>query len=130
MKVLSKFELYKRMERFAADDKRLLSWPYFAELAGFDPGYLREIFLYKRSPLTETVQIRVSKALERLEKGEVTLVRWKDNSRELRYNNEAKPRLVKAGKLVMRDGKVQLAMGPVNRGDYSQPTLQEQLGKK
>lgn len=129
-KPLTKAELYARMERFANDEKRVLSWHYFAELCGYSDGYLRDIFVEKIKPLTEPVQMRVSKALERMSNGDVTVVYWKDKTRELRYNNQPKPRLIKGGKIVMKDGKVQLEMGPINRGDYSRPTLQETLGKK
>lgn len=129
-KPLSKTEIYWQMERFANDEKRSLSWKYFGELAGVDPGHLRDVFIYKKFPLTEIVQMRVSKALERLANGDVSLVRWKDHSRELRYNNTPQPRLVKGNKIVMRDGKLSLSVGPINRNDYSGETLQEQLGKK
>lgn len=128
--VLSKAELYRRMDRYAADDKRLLSWKFLAELAGYSQEYLRDVFLYKTEPLSETMQIRLSKALDRVAKGEVTLVQWRDRSRELRYNNEPKPRLIKGAKIVLRDGKLGLAMKPINRGDYSEITLKEQLGRK
>ena len=128
--VLSKAELYRRMDRYAADDKRLLSWKFLAELAGYSQEYLRDVFLYKKEPLSETMQIRLSKALDRVAKGEVTLVQWRDRSRELRYNNEPKPRLIKGAKIVLRDGKLALAMKPINRGDYSETTLKEQLGRK
>jgi hypothetical protein len=129
-KPMTKAELYARMERFANDEKRVISWPYLGELAGFTEQYLRQIFVDKTKPLTDTVQMRLSKALERVANGDVTLVYFSNQKRELVYNNTPKPRLIKGGKLVMRDGRVQLEMGPVNRGDYSRPTLQETLGKK
>lgn len=128
--VLSKAELYRRMDRYAADEKRLVSWKFLAELAGYSQEYLRDVFLYKTEPLSETMQMRLSKALERIATGEVTLVQWKDRSRELRYNKEPKPRLVKGAKIQLRDGKLSLSMGPINRGDYSEITLKERLGRK
>ena len=129
-KPLTKAELFARMERYANDEKKVLSWHYLSELCGYSEKYLRDIFVDKSKPLTEPVQMRVSKALERMSNGDVTVVYWKDKTRELRYNTQPKPRLIKGGKIVMKDGKVQLEMGPINRGDYSMPTLQETLGKK
>jgi hypothetical protein len=128
--ILPKHELYRRMERFAADENRVISWKFLGELAGLNPLHLRNVFVNKTDPLTELVQMRVSKALERIANGDVTVVRWRDGKRELRFNNEPKPRMMRAGKLVMRDGKVQLDMRLQNRGDYSAPTLQEQMGRK
>ena len=129
-KPMTKAELFARMERYANDEKKVLSWHYLSELCGYSEKYLRDIFVDKNKPLTEPVQMRVSKALERMSNGDVTVVYWKDKTRELRYNTQPKPRLIKGGKIVMKNGKVQLEMGPVNRGDYSMPTLQETLGKK
>ena len=128
--VLSKAELYRRMERFAADDNRVISWKFLGELAGLNPLHLRNVFVNKTDPLTELVQMRVSKALQRISDGDVTVVRWRDGSRELRFNSQPKPRMMRGGKLVMRDGKVQLDMRLQNRGDYSAQTLQEQMGRK
>ena len=129
-KPMTKAELFARMERYANDEKKVLSWYYLSELCGYSEKYLRDIFVDKSKPLTEPVQMRVSKALERMSNGDVTVVYWKDKTRELRYNTQPKPRLIKGGKIVMKNGKVQLEMGPINRGDYSMPTLQETLGKK
>lgn len=129
-KPMTKAELFARMERYANDEKKVLSWHYLSELCGYSEKYLRDIFVDKSKPLTEPVQMRVSKALERMSNGDVTVVYWKDKTRELRYNTQPKPRLIKGGKIVMKNGKVQLEMGPINRGDYSMPTLQETLGKK
>lgn len=126
-KPLPKAELYKRMERFAADKKKALSWEYFSDLAGVDVNHLRNIFINRTAVLTEYVQIRVSKALERLENGDVTLMRNRHSERFLQYNQTPKPRMVKSTDLVLRDGKIELKIGIKNRNDYSEATLGEQL---
>lgn len=127
-KPLPKAELYRRMDRFAADNKKALSWKFLGELAGVDAEHLRNIFLNKSVPLTEYVQIRVSRALERLAAGDVTVMQNRWRERYLQYNQTPKPRMVKANQLVLEDGKIGLKVGIKNRNDYSETTLQEQMG--
>ena len=127
-KPLPKAELYRRMDRFAADNKKALSWRFLGELAGVDAEHLRNVFVNKSAPLTEYIQIRVSRALERLAAGDVTVMQNRWRERYLEYNSKPKPRMVKDNKLVLRDGKIELQVGVRNRNDYSEPTLQEQMG--
>lgn len=124
----TKAELYRHMDHFAADNKKALSWRFLGELAGLDPDHLRNVFLTKSVPLTEYVQIRVSRALQRLADGDVTVMQNRFKERYLQYNQTPKPRMVKENKLVLKDGQIGLKVGIKNRNDYSEATLQEQMG--
>lgn len=127
-RALPKAELFRRMDRFARDKNKALSWKHFGELCGVDPTHLRNIFVSRSEILTEYVQIRVSRALERLERGEVTLMYNRDQTRFLQYNNDPKPRLVKSGRIIFDNGEIKLQNSIRNLNDYSEPNLDEQLG--
>lgn len=124
-KVLNKAEIYRRMSRFMSDPDRIMSSAFFAELAGCSQDYLYKVFVYKNLPLSETMQIRISAALKKMQNGEVRVMRNRDNTRELHYVRNAKPVMQKACTLDIQNGKFSLKIGPKNRGDYSQASLKE-----
>jgi len=125
--VLTKAELYRRMARFQEDDKTPWSWPMLAELCGMNSDHLRDVFLYRTNPITEVTQIRVSKALQRIERGDVTVMRNKNKTRFIRYNNTPQVRAARGNRIVLMDGKLRVKPGIINKNDYSQITLKEQL---
>lgn len=127
--VLSKAELFRRMDRFQADSYSPISWRFLGELTGYNPAYLKTIFVTRENTLTENVQIRVSKALKQIENGDVTIMRDKTNKRFMKFNNKPEPRLAKSYKIKLIDGKLGLKIGIINKSDYSQPSLQEEMEK-
>jgi AraC-like DNA-binding protein len=127
MDVLTNAELFRRMERFQADDKSPWSWAMLAELVGMHETTLRNTFIYKTYPLSVVLQVRLSKALGQIERGEVTVMRNKDRSRFIQYNQTPKPRAGRSNKLIFEGGRIRVKPGIVNKNDYSQPTLLEQL---
>lgn len=127
IKAMSKAELYRQMDRFADDANSPFSWQSFADVSGVSMQHLRKIFLYKELPLTEEVQIRVSRALERIRAGDVTVMYNKDRTRFVKYNPEPKPRVARGYQIKLIDGQLKVQPGLVNKNDYSQITLKEQL---
>jgi hypothetical protein len=127
MSVLTNAELFRRMERFQADANSPWSWKMLAELVGLSETTLRDTFIYKTYPLSVVLQVRLSKALGQIERGEVTVMYNKDRSRFIQYNNVPKPRAARSNKLVFEGGRIRVKPGIVNKNDYSQPTLLEQL---
>ena len=127
IKATGKHELYRQMSRYAEDANTSFSWASFAELSGVSAVHLRNVFVYKTSPLTEDVQIRVSRALERMRNGDVTVMYNKDKSRFVKFNPEPKPRVVRGYQIKLIGGELKVQPGPINRNDYSQVTLKEQL---
>jgi len=125
--ILTKAELYRRMDRFQEDDNTPWSWPMLAELCGINSDHLRDIFVYKTNPITEVTQIRVSKALHRIERGDVTVMRNRNNTRFIRYNNTPQVRASRGNRIVLMDGKLRVKPGIINKNDYSHITLKEQL---
>jgi hypothetical protein len=127
MKILTKAEIYRRMERFWQDEDRTLSIQMFAEFCGLSPSLLYRVFHDKTLPMTEHTQICVSRALERMARGDVVMVYGRDQRRRLLYRQEPKPRVVKANTLTIKDGKIGLKVGLKNKSDYSDPTFEEEL---
>jgi hypothetical protein len=126
-KVLNKAEIYRRMNRFLDDGDKIISVNFFAELCGCSMEAIYKIFKYKTLAMSESMQIRVSKALGRLENGEVRVMRNRDMTRELHYIKKPKPVVDKNCELTFRDGQIGLKIGIKNRGDYSQPTFEEKV---
>jgi hypothetical protein len=98
-----------------------------AELTGYTAAHMRDVFVYRKAPLTETMQIRLSQSLAKIERGDVTIMRNKDQTRFIRYNQTPEPRMAKTNRLVLENGQFRVKPGIVNRNDYSQITLKEQL---
>lgn len=128
--ILPKAELRRQVKRMHEDPNKALSLTYLAELAGISLVHLRDVFIYEKEPLTEMVQIRMSRAMRRLADGEVTLMRNKDNSRFLQYNRENKPRMVKSNQITLKSGEFKLKLGVRNANDYSELTLEEMLKRR
>lgn len=127
IEVMSKAEIRRQMERFQADSTSPFSWAMLGELTGYGPNYLREVFLYEIETFSETMQIRMSKALQQIRNGDVSVMRRKDRSRYIHHHNTPQPR-AKKGYSIQFDGQnFSVKTGVENRYDYSKPTLLEQL---
>ena len=126
-KVLNKIEIYRRMDRFQEDDNTPWSWPMMAELTGYASGHMRDVFVYKTQPMTETMQIRVSHALAKIEHGDVTVMRNKDKTRFIQYNQKPQPRMARSNRIILENGQFKVKPGIINHNDYSKITLKEQL---
>jgi len=126
-KVLNKSEIYRRMDRFQEDDNTPWSWPMLAELAGYASGHMRDVFVYKTHTMTETMQIRVSHALAKIERGDVTVMRNRDQTRFIQYNQKPQPRMARGNRIILENGAFKVKPGIINRNDYSHITLKEQL---
>lgn len=125
--VLSQQELYKRMTRFFNDPRKPLSVKYFAELAGLSRDTIEAVFLRREYPMSPEVQVRVSRALERMERGDVELMVRRNQTRFLKYNETEKPVFRKTYRLAIGPEGLKLNVGLRNRADYSQTTFKEQL---
>ena len=125
--ILPKAELKRQMKRYHEDPKKALSVAFLAELSGLSAQHIRDVFFYDKEPLTEMVQIRMSRALARLAAGEVQIMQNRNNSRFMQYNKENKPRMVKSNEITFKNGQFGLKLGVKNANDYSQPTLAETL---
>lgn len=120
-------ELKVLMKRFLADKNRGISVELFADLAGVDHTYIEKVFIYEKVPLTEWMQIRVSKAYIAFTNGEVAVMANKDQTRYVEYRKQPKPRLARSTRIQVENGRIKLNIGIRNRLDYSTPDLDEQL---
>ena len=121
----SQAELYKMAARLQADPKPMMSISMFAELAGISRNMFYEVFINKSYPMTEMMQIRVSRAFDRLEGGEVIVMRNHDNSRVIKFEQNPRPRMKRSMGLTVVDGEIKIKTGLRNRGDYTEPTFKE-----
>ena len=128
-KIYPKGELYRMMDRFHKDPKRVISWHFLAEMTGLSEGHLKDVFVNKKHPLTEMIQIRVSYAMRRIEAGEVQIMQNHDRTRFIQYNKENKPKIVRSNGLRVQNGQIRLKLGLKNANDYSDETFDEQLKK-
>ena len=126
-KIYPKGELYRMMDRFHKDPKRVISWHFLAEMTGLSEGHLKDVFVNKKHPLTEMIQIRVSYAMRRIEAGEVQIMQNHDRTRFIQYNKENKPKIVRSNGLRVQNGQIRLKLGLKNANDYSDETFDEQL---
>ena len=127
--VIPKRELMEQMRRFFEDKNRGISIKNFADLCGFYKSDLRDVFIYKKRPLSEYVQVRVSRALNAWKNGDVAVMRKRFN-KYVQFRKQSRPRIARSVRIVFEDGNFRLKPGLRNLGDYSEKTLDEQIGRK
>ena len=126
-KPLTKAQLKAEIRRFIADLDRGISVKLFAELCGINKEHLLDVFYFRVHPLTEYIQIRVSKGYKAWKNGEVAVMQRQDKTRYVEYRRNAAPRVVNSTGLQVVNGAIKIRLGVRNLGDYSVPDLNEQL---
>jgi hypothetical protein len=127
MTMLSKRELKKQIKRFIQDKDRGISIPMFCELAGISKTQLHDVFDYETEPLSEYVQTRVNKAYAHWKSGRVRVMKRPNNSRYVDFRREERPPIYPQTRLKLTAEGIKLHVGLVNRHDYSEPDLNEQM---
>lgn len=120
-------QLLTEIKRFLKDPKRGISHHLFSELCGISESLLSAVFIYETEPMTETTQIRVSRGYKAWQRGEIAVMQFK-NRRYLEFRKQAKPIYKRSTGLQLVNGEIKLKVGIQNKADYSQPSLDEQLG--
>lgn len=126
-KIMLKKDLFRQIKRFLLDDKRGISMKLFADVCGLHEDTLENVFLKEVYPMSEYVQIRVSKGYNAWRNGEIAVMQNRDKSRFVEYRKEAKPRLSRGLGVQFVNGEVKLKVGLKNRYDYSELDIDEQL---
>jgi hypothetical protein len=125
--VIPKRELMTIMKRFIKDQKRGISINLFAEVCGINKLHFLDVFFYRNAPLTEYIQMRVSKGYNAWRSGEIAIMQNRDTSKFVQYRREPKPRIARTTGLHLVNGEIKIKVGVSNRGDYSGQTLDEAL---
>lgn len=125
--VIPKKQLKIEIKRFLADEHRGISLRLFSDLCGINKSTLIDVFISEVAPLSEYVQIRVSKGFKRWQEGHVAVMQNRNNTRFVEFRKEPKPRLVRKTGLQVVDGQIKIKLGIQNRADYSQQSFSEQL---
>jgi AraC-like DNA-binding protein len=128
--VLSKAEIYRRMARYLEQESRVVSVRFLAQLAGLSERLIFGIFVGGTHTMSEETQVRMSYALKRLERGDVTVMQNRNRTKFLQYNNTPKPRVVRGYGLKLEGGKITLNVGLKNKADFSKRTFREQMEGK
>ncbi len=126
-KTMTKKELFRQIKRFLLDQNRGISVKLFADVCGLHEDSLENVFLKEVYPMTEYIQIRVSKGYNAWRNGEIAVMQNRDKSRFVEYRKEAKPRLSRGLGVQFVNGEVKLKIGLKNRYDYSELDIDEQL---
>jgi len=124
---IPKLELKRLMRRFILDKDRGISLKLFSNHAGLSEAHFYDVFKYLTEPLTEMMQIRVSKAYQEYCRGELAIMQNRDNTRFVQYRKEAKPQFERTTKLELVDGRIQIKLGIKPKYEYNDLTLDEQL---
>ena len=128
--VLPKHELLRIMQRFLDDPTRAISIAMFAQLAGLSTETIKEVFINEAYPMSEMVQIRVSKAYKAWLNGEVAVIRNPNGTKYVEYRKTPRQALKKELGLKLVDGKFKIKLGVRPKYDYSGLTLVEQIEGK
>ena len=127
MTILSKEELKRQIKRFISDKERGIGLEHFCEIAGVSKGHFLDVFYYGIHPLTENIQMRVNRAYEHWKEGRLVVMKRGNNTRYVDYRKTPKaPFFAKTGLKLTPEG-IKIRVGMVNRHDYSEPDLHEQL---
>lgn len=130
MDVIGRKELLVRMKRFLADRKRGISTVLFAELAGVSDRMLLQVFKEERFPISEQMQIRVSRALLAWERGEYEVAKGYGQVKYLVPRKVAKPAFRRFMGLKVENGQIRIDCGVRRRIDTSRMTFREQMSKR
>ena len=126
--IIPKARLLREIKRFIKDKNRGISKQLFAELCGISFPLFRDVFEYETVPMSETTQIRVSRAYAAYQRGEVAIMQNRDTSKFVQFRKEAKPVYQRSTSLQVVDGQIKIRVGIRNKADYSSSDLNEQLG--
>jgi hypothetical protein len=124
---IPKVELKRLMRRFILDKDRGISLKLFSNHAGLSEAHFYDVFKYLNEPLTEMMQIRVSKAYQEYCRGELAIMQNRDRSRFVQYRKEPKPQFEKTSQLQLIDGRIQIKLGIKPKYQYNEISLDEQL---
>ena len=127
VKAMPKKELMRVMKRFIEDKERGISLKLFAEICGLHEDSLENVFIKEVYPMTEYVQIRVSKGYLAWKNGEIAVMQNRDKTRYVEYRKEKKPRLTRGFGVQFVNGEAKLNIGVKNLYDYGGFDIDEQL---
>lgn len=130
MSVYSKRELKLRMKRFMEDRNRGIGLEMFAQFAGVSKQTLSNYFVHEVNDIDPALQIRISRALQSWENGEVAVMLGPRGVKYLEYRKVARPRLARNWGLKATSEGFKLDLRVRNKADYGEMTLLEQMEGK
>ena len=125
--MMTKKELKAAIDRFCADEGRVLSIENLCALAGISKDTFRNVFRLGVTSITIPTQLRLEKALKALERGEIKVMRNPDKTVTASWRRKAEPEFARSMGLAFRGGRIVVKTGLVNVNDYTKPTFKEEL---
>ena len=124
-KAYTKAELMTLIRRFVRNQDRGISIKLFCETAGLNKAHFMDIFWYRTVPLTEKMQIRVSKTYDAWRDGKLAIMQNRNRTKFVDYRQTPQPRILPTTQLQMINGQIKIKVGMKNIDDYSQPPILE-----
>jgi len=128
--MMTQKQIYAAIDRFLADEGRVVSEKNFCTIAGISYELFKQMFKYKTAPMSVTSQLRLEKALGSLERGEIKVMRNPDQRTVAGYRRKPEPEFSKGYGLTIKNGRIAVKCAPVNVNDYTAPTFKQKLGVK
>lgn len=125
--MMTRKDIFKAVDRFLADDKRVISIRSLCELAGISEDTLRNVCQTKIYGMTPMVQTRLERAFEAIERGEVQVTRTHDQRVHVAYKRKATPEFKRGFQLTLKGGAIGIKTGLVNANCYRNKTFKEEL---
>ena len=125
--MMTKRELRAAIDRFCADENRIISIENLCELAGISKDTFRNVFRLGVTSITIPTQLRLEKALTAIQNGEVRVMRNPDRTVTISYRRKSEPEFARGYGLTLKDGRIVVKTGLTNVNDYTKPTLKEEL---
>lgn len=124
-KAYTKRELMTLIRRFIRNKDRGISIALFSDAAGLNKSHFMDIFWYRTMPLTEKMQLRVSRAYDAWKDGKIAIMQNRDTSKFVTFRENPQPRILPSANLQMINGQIKIRVGMRNIDDYSQPPILE-----
>lgn len=126
--VLPKRELLRQLRLFKDDEKRGISMKHFADAAGVNHEHMLRI-IRGEIDLTEYMQRRLHKTLREFKEGKIVVMQNRNRTHTVEYRRVAKPVAKRHYGISFENGEFKLKLGLRQKGDYSAPTLSEQMNR-
>lgn len=124
--MMTKEQIRSALRRFDADPSRVISIKLFCEVAGIAVETYKNIRA-DASEMSVPVQKRLEAAFEKLERGEIKIMRRPDQSRYVSYRKEPKPELRRGFSITMKGGKIAVRAAVENANNYTRATFLEEI---
>ena len=124
--MMTKKQIRSALERFERDKSKVVSLRLFCDLAGISLDTYKNLRADKYE-MSEMVQIRLERALGKMERGEVKVMHHRDRTNHIAYRKVAEPEFKRGLSLTLKNGRIAIKTGLQNANNYRRPTFEEEF---